>query len=275
MIISIIYYRREGIITMMTQKRYAEILRILDEKGAASVQELAQLLGTSESTIRRSLTVLHKNGKLYKVYGGATAIESAYSTYESDMKTKIDLFSQKKISIARHAAGLINRQDYVYIDAGTTTLYMIDFLDEPNATYVTNGLPHATKLAEKGYNVFILGGQIRNSTEAITGIEAGACLSHYNFTKSFFGTNGVDINIGYSTPNANEGLLKQAAMQRSKHAYILADHSKFNRVCPISFGNIGSATIITDMLLDRKFKDFTTIIETEEKGTQDDSNSNI
>ena len=59
---------------MLTQERYKTILEILEERNAATVTELALLVGTSESSIRRDLTVLDREGKLRKVYGGATAI---------------------------------------------------------------------------------------------------------------------------------------------------------------------------------------------------------
>ena len=64
----------KGSFTMLTEERYAAILRILAEKKAVTVQELTRALDASESTVRRDLTALHKSGRLYKVYGGATAV---------------------------------------------------------------------------------------------------------------------------------------------------------------------------------------------------------
>ena len=61
---------------MLTEERYAAILRILAEKKAVTVQELTRALDASESTVRRDLTALHKSGRLYKVYGGATSIDN-------------------------------------------------------------------------------------------------------------------------------------------------------------------------------------------------------
>jgi DeoR family fructose operon transcriptional repressor len=134
---------------MLTEERYATILRILEEKKAVTVLDLTRALNASESTVRRDLTALHKNGRLYKVYGGATSIDNNYSSAEEDMKTKNDLFPEEKIAIARKAAGLIKQKDFVYIDAGSTTLHLIDFLTETSAVFVTNGMQHAAKLAAK------------------------------------------------------------------------------------------------------------------------------
>ena len=124
---------------MLTEERYATILRILKEKQAVTVPELTRALCTSESTIRRDLTALHKRGMLYKVYGGATSIDSNYTAMEEDMPTKSSRCTEEKIAIARRAASLVTRKDFVYIDAGSTTLHMVDFLQERQAVYVTNG----------------------------------------------------------------------------------------------------------------------------------------
>ena len=250
---------------MLTEERYATILRILEEKKAVTVLDLTKALDASESTVRRDLSALHKSGKLYKVYGGATSIDNNYSTREEDVKTKRDLYTTEKSSIARKAAELIGRSDFVYIDAGTTTFQMIHFLSETNASYVTNGIAHAAKLSARGFKVFILGGELKATTEAVIGTEALNSLKVYNFTKGFFGTNGISTKSGFSTPDSSEGIVKGEAMSRCKRAYVLADSSKFNKIAPITFANISCATILTDTLLDKKYRDYTTIIEVNER----------
>ena len=249
---------------MLTEERYATILQILDEKKAVTVVELTQILNTSESTVRRDLNNLHKSGRLYKVYGGATSIDNSYSTLEETVKDKQDLYREEKCIIARAAARMIEPRDFVYLDAGTTTERMIDFLTEKNASYVTNGIAHAIKLAANGFKVFVIGGELKESTEAIIGTEAMNNLKNYNFTKGFFGANGISTKAGFSTPDASEGLVKSSALSRCRKAYILADPSKFNRISPITFANISGATIITTALKDRKDQDFANILEVTE-----------
>lgn len=256
---------------MLTEERYAAILKILDEKKAVTVPELTKILNSSESTIRRDLTTLSQCGKLYKVYGGATSIDNSYSSTEEDIMEKKDLHVEDKIAIAKFAAQLIKATDFVYIDAGTTTDRIIDYITEVNATYVTNGLSHAGKLAGRGFNTFILSGQIKASTGAVTSTETLTSLQRYNFTKGFFGTNGISIHSGFTTPEANEGLVKAEAVSRSKKVYVLADSSKFNKIAPITFANISAATIITTDLTDRKYHDYTNIMEV----TKNDLHSNV
>lgn len=246
---------------MLTEERYATILKIIDERKAVTVADLTQILNTSESTIRRDLSALHNNGKLYKVYGGATSINNHYSSREDDILTKKTLHTEAKNAIARYAASLIERNDFVYIDAGSTTELMIDWLSEKNATFVTNGISHAVKLADRGFNVVIISGRVKSSTAAIVGTESIDSLKRYNFTKGFFGTNGISIKTGFSTPDTTEGSVKAAAMDCCQKAYVLADESKFNTIAPISFANISCASIITDILHDKKYRNYTTIIE--------------
>lgn len=255
---------------MLTEARYAAILKLLTEKKVVTVTELAQLLGTSESTIRRDLTSLHNSGRLYKVYGGATAIDSRYTASEDDMRTKASLYTEEKTSIARLAAGLVERHDFVYLDAGSTTLQIIDFLTEKGATYVTNGLPHASRLASLGFKVYILGGSLKAITEAVIGSTAVRSLEAYNFTKGFFGTNGISAQSGFSTPDTDEGMVKEEALKRSKHAYVLADRSKFNRITPFTFAAISGATIITRRLEDQKYRELTTVLEEEPSASREE-----
>lgn len=249
---------------MLTEERHATILKILDEKKAVTVQDLAKALNASESTIRRDLTALHHSSKLYKVYGGATSIDNSYSTREEDVATKQDLHKEEKIMIAKTAAGMIGRNEFIYLDAGTTTELMIEFLPQLNTTYVTNGIYHAVKLAQRGFKVFILTGQLKLTTAAVVGSESMNALRRYNFTKGFFGTNGISINSGFSTPDSEEGAIKSEALTHCKKAFVLADSSKFNRIAPITFADITGATIVTTALQDRKYHDYTTIIEVNE-----------
>ena len=88
------------------------------------------------------------------------------------MSIRETLNIEEKRLIGEYAASLIEANDFVYIDSGTTTSIMIDFLKEKNAVYVTNGLMVAKKLISKGFKTFILGGEIKESTEAIVGVEA-------------------------------------------------------------------------------------------------------
>lgn len=140
---------------MLTEKRYEVILNLLNEKNSVTVTEIKELLGISESTIRRDLAALDKAGKLIKVFGGAVAADGGFTTAEPSVAQKAEINKDEKTAIARYAASLIERDDFVYLDAGTTTGQMIDFIKEKSATFVTNAVSHAQRLAAQGYRVYL------------------------------------------------------------------------------------------------------------------------
>ena len=188
---------------MLTQERYQTILQILSDRDAVTVSELSQMMGISESTVRRDLNYLDDLGKLKKVFGGATAVNQSSGITEASFETRENTMREEKTAIAKYSATLIHDGDLVFIDAGTTTYRMIDFLTNKNAKFVTSGIAHARKLIKKGFSTYIIGGNVKPITEAVVGPESIAMLSKLNFTKAFLGTNGIDIDAGFTTTDTS------------------------------------------------------------------------
>lgn len=240
---------------MLTEERYKIILEFLKENGTASVNQLVGELNTSESTVRRDLSALDSMNKLTKVHGGATVLNSEYFFEEQSIKAKKKLFIKEKAEIAKYAAGTLHKGDFIFMDAGTTTEKMIDFITETDISVVTNSFTHAKKLAQRGIRVTIVGGQIKSSTEAIVGSESVLAIEKFNFTKCYLGTNGISFSGGFSTPDIDEANVKNAAFRKSYITYILADHSKFDKVSSVIFAPLTDACIITDKVVNSKYYD--------------------
>lgn len=238
---------------MLTEERYSIILETVNKQRSVKLSDLCVLLDTSESTIRRDLNALAEKGMLTKVHGGAIALDDSFAFIEHNVEEKSKLFAGEKEAIAKFAASLVSNGDFVFLDAGTTTEKMIDYLPERNATFVTNGLIHAKKLAQRGFKVFIPAGEIKLTTEAIVGAECVLTLQNYNFTKCFMGVNGISLSGGLSTPDKNEASIKTAVLNNSQKIYVLADHSKFDKVTSVTFAPLNRGKIITDKLEDRKY----------------------
>ena len=226
---------------MLTQERYQAILSIVNDRNAVTVAELAQMLSTSESTIRRDLNALDEIGKIRKVFGGATSVTQSVGMLEDNVSDREHLMYEEKTEIGKYAATLINDTDFVYIDSGTTTSRMIDFITDSKATFVTNGISHARKLIQKGLNAYIVGGKIKPLTEAVVGTVGIANLKSLNFSKAFMGTNGIDVNAGFTTPDLDEARIKEAAVKGAYMAFVLADHTKFRRVFSVTFASAASS----------------------------------
>lgn len=247
---------------MLTEERHSLILKKIEEDSVVYLNDLVKLLDTSESTVRRDLTYLDKVGLLKKVHGGATALnEKNNNTKDFKVKFRQGINKEDKLRIAKYAAALIDDNDFVFIDSGTTTEQMVEFINAKGAIFVTNGISIAKKLISKNLTTFILGGQLKLDTEAIVGVEAINSLKKYNFTKGFFGTNGVDLLRGFSTPDIREAMVKEEAIKRSKVSYVLTDKSKFDEISSISFADIENSKIITTKLENNKYREVTEIVE--------------
>ena len=246
---------------MLAEERFREIQKYVESHGTVTVQELTDLLNTSESTVRRDLTELHKRGTLIKVHGGATTVGTSVRTRDEELSVRRDRNTEEKHKIAAYAAELIEADDFVYLDAGSSVDLLIDELNEESAVFVTNAIGHAQKLLKKGYEVLLIGGKLKGVTEAIVGAEALESLNRYNFTKGFFGTNGVDKKHGFTTPDPAEAMIKKAAMERCRTCYILADSSKIGQIAPVTFAKFDQAQLITTELTDKDLKKDKNIVE--------------
>ena len=250
---------------MLAEERFGLIMEQLNRKRTVTVQELCEALNTSESTIRRDLTELDRMGKLNKVHGGATLPDSRFLADEPTMEAKQTLAVEQKRSIAVAAAALIKAEDFVFIDAGTTTLELARALagEALKASYVTNGVAHARVLAQKGCRVYLPGGLLRPQTEAIVGAPTVSSLQQYNFTKAFMGANGVALEAGFTTPDPEEAAVKSAAVRRANETWFLVDDAKFARIYPAVIADLQGGAILTNRCPNPKYKKFTLVKETE------------
>ena len=246
---------------MLTEQRFERILERLKVKKSITVAEITEDLGISESTARRDITALDKAGKLTKVFGGAVAAEHTYEMKEPTVAQKVNVRKEEKIKIAQYAADIIGDNDFVYLDAGTSVGYMVEFLAKKRAAFVTNAVAHAQRLAAQGNRVLLIGGELKSSTEAVVGAQAIELLRKYHFTKGFFGTNGIHIESGCTTPDIREAAIKEMAILRSAKAYILADSTKFGQVAPVTFSELDAVDIITTKLKDATFNKYKNIVE--------------
>ena len=239
---------------MLTQERRDLIVQFINEKNAVTVAELMEEFDASAATVRRDLQVLHDEHKIVKVFGGATSIAASdVNTAEPTVSAKKTLNVEEKDLISRYAASLINDEDFVYIDSGTTTLEMIKYIENTKAKYITNGIVHAKMLLEKNLSTMIMGGRCKASTEAIVGPECIEGIRKYHFTKAFMGTNGISSTAGFTTPDVDEALVKEEAVRHAYISYILADHSKFGQISSVTFADITSCCIITDREVSKNY----------------------
>lgn len=246
---------------MLAEQRMDAILAELSKQQAVSVAHLCQVIGASEATIRRDLTELARRGKLNKVHGGALPIREEFRGEELDMEVKRQLHTPEKVRIAQYAAGLIDNSDVVFLDSGSTIMHMVEYIQAPKATFITNSMECAQRLPRRGLRTYLLGGLLKPGTLSVVGAEAPELLKRYNFTKAFLGANGIALTQGFTTPDPEEAVLKARAAAQAQRVYVLADSSKFGTVTAAVMFPLHSACIITDRLEDRRYLEHTEIKE--------------
>ena len=154
---------------MLARDRQDTIVRLVVQNGSMTTPELMEALDASESTIRRDLAQLDMQRRVVRVHGGATAPKDDPNLVLHDytMEQKRNVNTPAKRAIATSAAALIGPDDFVYIDAGTSTMQLVEAITQTDATYFTNSIPHAQVLLSKGCKTYLPGGLIKPVSSAL------------------------------------------------------------------------------------------------------------
>ncbi len=238
---------------MYAEERQHEILTLARTLGRVSVTELASRYGVTPETIRRDLDALAARGLLSRVHGGAVPHEKL-RLKETSLRDRQTTSPDEKLAIARRAVGLLpEREDLtMLIDAGTTTALVVPLLPSSVATVVTNSVPIAGELADRGdVGVLLLGGLVRGLTQTTVGAEAAATLDRLKVDVAFVGANGFSPEHGFSTPDPAGAAIKSAMVRAARQAYVLADATKFGVDYLVRFAGFDDVdALITDSRLE-------------------------
>lgn len=233
-------------------QRVNKIIDILKGKNGATVKELASTLGVSEMTIRRDLEILKSNNIINNVYGAAiynpsNNIEKLESFY--NIETELIKHEKEKIAIGKAAANLIQQDDVIIIDTGTTTEKLAEFinsdLDISVLIYNTNILMALSK--KKNIKLIFSGGYFHPNTMMFESPEGIALIEKMRATKVFVSAAGVHETLGITCSNSYEVLTKQAIIKSSVQKILLVDSKKFGIVKSSYFANLNDFDmVITD-----------------------------
>ncbi len=227
---------------MLKSERKKLILEELSKYKIVSLEKLVGLLDTSESTVRRDLDELESENKLRRVHGGAELPHSLQEE-ETIQEKSVKNLQEKKL-IAQKASSLIKEKDVIFVDAGSTTAFLIKELEQKDITVVTNSIHHAVQLVDKQIPTVIIGGGVKMTTDASIGGVALNQINQLHFDRAFIGMNGVDEGY-FTTPDMEEGAVKRAILENAKQTYVLADSSKIGQSCFAKVAPIKRAIVIT------------------------------
>lgn len=217
---------------MILRERQNRIISALQSDGAASVRELAEALSVSESTIRRDLEVLDRNGELTRTYGGAvlspgaTVQDDGSEEVEAPFEEAGDLHLKRRLADA--AAAMVQDGQVVILDIGTTTPLVAERLRGRDITVITTNLAVFDVLRDdEAVRLVLLGGVVRRNYRTLVGSLAELSLSQVSADIVFLSCTGVRPN-GHVVDNmAVEAPIKQSMIAAAGRVVLLASEAKF------------------------------------------------
>jgi DeoR family fructose operon transcriptional repressor len=236
---------------MYPAERQQLILTTARREGRVDVSRVAEELGVTAETVRRDLTVLERQGQVRRVHGGAIPVERL--GVEPAVAVREGVLVAEKERIAKAALHELPDEGTVAIDAGTTTLRLVELLPvDRELTVVTNSLPHAMRLVlQPNITLHLVGGRVRQRTLAVVDEAAQEFLRGIFVDVAFIGANGVTATRGLTTPDRSEAAVKSAMIQSARRSVVLADHTKFGADHFARFADLTDVdTVISDTGLD-------------------------
>jgi DeoR family myo-inositol catabolism operon transcriptional repressor len=230
----------------LRSQRLDNIKEYIYQQKTVTLDQLCSEFQVSKNTIRRDIDELVATEKIKKIYGGVT-VEGYKPMLSFDERNISNL--QLKQSIAQNAASLVNDNEIIFIDSGTTTMHMIEYVkDKKNLTILTNSIEVIMRsIPYPNINVISLSGSLNRKTLSFTGTSSATVLSHYNISKSFVAATGISTIGGASNSSPSETEIKRTALLKSQKNYLLVDHTKFGIISLMTFSNFDNIdAVITD-----------------------------
>lgn len=191
-------YRNEGdSMAKTTQQRRNEIYRIIVSQGSARVSELAEQLQVTTETIRKDLNSMDEQGIIIKNHGGAE-IKNTY--YQLPLDVKMSEHVYEKQLIARRALDFIQDNTVLFLDPGSTILYLAKYLRlRKGLTVVTNSLAIASMVSETTHQLMIAGGLLQKQGKAAIGGFTNSMIDAIHIDTAFMGCDGFLDSFGPAT----------------------------------------------------------------------------
>ena len=241
---------------MIATKRNADRLALIDkhlaQKGVLRLREAVALLGVSEMTVRRTLA---QHSERFSYYGGyILRAGNGEAAPAYDLQQEAGSNSEAKARACEHALGLVQHDDTIFIDCGTTLDNLARLLpNDMPLTVICYSLNVANWLAKKpNIQMILLGGQFHPesvSFSSMDGVFGGSSddLSRFGVHKAFVSAGGVDIARGVTCSYMHEAVVKKQAMAVARKSYLVFDESKFNRLRPALFAKVDAfSALITE-----------------------------
>lgn len=232
-------------------QRKKELLDMLQASESVSVTEIAQRLDISLPTARRLCVQLASDGKATRIRGGLKQLVPSKSTYSFDSLRNEHV--EEKARIARYASTLVESNQVVFLEAGTTLRHFAIALAErirnqelTNVVIFTNSLVNLDILYPVT-NILMIGGQYRDERKDFVGYLSELSLKGLRFNYCFLGADAVSITGGVMAMDMDTVRFDAELVTHAEKTVILAHSDKFRKNSLISYVDVTNVdSIITD-----------------------------
>jgi DeoR family transcriptional regulator of aga operon len=213
-------------LNLNSYQRRQKILEIIKAETTVNVNDLIAKFAVTPVTIRKDLACLENSGMITRNRGTAHFVNNfAVPSFVS--REKIN--SGAKTTIAKAAARLVEDNDSIILDSGTTTLAIAQQLTKRDKlTVITNSIPVAYTLAGSNVTVLLSGGTLEGKHLSMVGPEAEQYFNKIEADKLFLSASGVRSPIGLTTSSPFQYGVKRQMLKAAKKVYAVLDAGKFD-----------------------------------------------
>ena len=230
---------------MQPEARQHRIAEFLQQVEFASLEEIAQQVDASLSTIRRDLSLLEADGLVQRTHGGARIANPRSDEFIFSARDTHQL--AEKEAIGRACAELIRPNQSVIIDAGTTAYHAARYLESKLPQIITNSLPVANLFASANrLEVIVSGGVIYPRLGVLVGPLAVEAFSRIHADVAIMSAGGISLE-GITNSHGLLIDIQRAMIGAAQKVIFCFDHTKFGRQSVSPLCGLDSVdTIVTD-----------------------------
>jgi DeoR/GlpR family transcriptional regulator of sugar metabolism len=212
---------------MTPEERQHRIAEYLQRVEFASLEDISKEVSTSVSTVRRDLSILEAEGNLQRTHGGARIVNPKSDEFTFSARDTHQL--EEKEAIGRACAELIEPNQSVIIDAGTTVYHAARYLESKTPQIITNSLPVANLFASANrLEVLVSGGVIYPRLGVLVGPQAVESFSKLHADVAIMSAGGISLE-GITNSHGLLIDIQRAMINAAKKVIFCFDHSKFGR----------------------------------------------
>ncbi len=227
---------------MLTAQRKAHLLVRLAATGRLVARDEAQLLATSEDTIRRDLRDLAQAGKLLRVHGGALPLSPTHVP----LARRRQMAPDEKRRLGAAAARLIRPGQTVILDGGTTHGELVRHLPADLAVTIVTHSPVLAAALEPFalIEVIMIGGHLYRHSMVSLGAVANEAFARIRADLCFLGVTGIHPEAGLTTGNHEEAQIKRCMIAQSGETLVLATQDKIATTSPFQIAALAEITTL-------------------------------